>query len=129
VPGVNDGFAQDADGDGIANGLEWILGGNPSLQDAASLVTSTRAPGGGLVLAFTRAPESTATTGLAVEFATDLTAPWTSVPIGATGSGPDANGVTVAIDTNSSPHQVSVTIPAANELDGRLFARLWTQPD
>ncbi len=124
--GVNDGFTQDADGDGLANGLEWILGGNPSQQDAASLVTTTRPPAGGLTLTFTRDPDSISFADLAVEYDGDLAAPWTSVPIGAADSGPDANGVTVDIDDSGSPHQVTVTIPATNEQSGRLFSRLAT---
>ena len=127
VPGVNDGFTQDADGDGFANGLEWILGGNPSLHDAAPLVAATRLPGGGLRLVFTREPDSLVSADLRVEFDADLAAPWNSVAIGAAGSGPDANGVTVDINTTTNPHQVTVTIPATNQQAGRLFARLATE--
>jgi autotransporter-associated beta strand protein len=126
TPGVNDGFTQDADGDGLVNGLEWILGGNPSLQDAASRVTTTRPPGGGLVISFTREPDSIAIADLMVEYDGDLAAPWNSVAIGTSSSGPDANGVTVGIDTSGSPHQVTVTIPAGNEQAGKLFSRLVT---
>ena len=124
IPGVNDGFTQDADSDGTPNGLEWILGGNPSLNDAASLVTTTHPPGGGLVITFTREPESIGAADLAVEYDADLVAPWNAVAIGASSSGPDANGVTVDIDTNSTPHQVTVTIPFSNAVNGRLFSRL-----
>jgi hypothetical protein len=124
TPGVNDGFTQDAENDGIPNGLEWILGGNPSLRDSASLLTTTRPPGGGLVITFTREPDSIATADLAVEYDADLAAPWASVAIGASSSGPDANGVTVNIDTNSTPHRVTVTIPASNAVNGRIFSRL-----
>jgi hypothetical protein len=128
IPGVNDGFTQDADNDSIPNGLEWILGGNPSLRDSASLLTTTRPPGGGLVITFTREPESIPAADLSVEFDADLAAPWTAVAIGESGSGPDANGVTVGIDTTSNPHQVTVTIPASNQQAGKLFSRLATQP-
>ncbi len=127
VSGVNDGFTQDADGDGFANGLEWILGGNPSLYAAAPLVAATRLPGGGLRLTFTREPDSLVSADLRVEFDADLAAPWNSAAIGAASSGPDANGVTVDINTTTNPHQVTVTIPATNQQAGRLFARLATE--
>lgn len=126
--GVNDGFTQDADADGLTNGMEWILGGNPSLQDAASLVTTTRPPAGGLTLSFTREPDSIPIADLTVEYDGDLAAPWTAVAIGAADSGPDANGVTVDVDDSVNPHQVTVTIPATNEHAGKLFSRLATQP-
>ena len=124
IPGVNDGFNQDADNDGIPNGLEWILDGNPSLHDAISLITTARPPAGGLTITFTREPESIATADLSVEYDADLVAPWNSVAIGTSSSGPDANGVTVDIDDSASPHQVTVTIPASNAANGRLFSRL-----
>jgi autotransporter-associated beta strand protein len=127
TPGVNDGFTQDAENDGIPNGLEWILGGNPSLNDAASLVSINRPPAGGLTLTFTRDPESVAIADLAVEYDGDLSPPWNSVLIGPSDSGPDANGVTVAINDAVSPHQVTVTIPASNEQAGRLFSRLTSE--
>ena len=61
------------------------------------------------------------------EFDADLAAPWNSAAIGAASSGPDANGVTVDINTTTNPHQVTVTIPATNQQAGRLFARLATE--
>lgn len=47
-----------------------------------------------ITLIFTREPESIPLTDLAVDYDGDLAAPWASVPIGASSSGPDANGVT-----------------------------------
>ncbi len=117
----------DPDGDGLINGQEWILGGDPSQQDAASLVSTTRPPGSGLTLNFTREPDSIPFADLAVEYSNDLEN-WNSVPIGVSGGGPDENGVTVGIDDSGSPHQVTVTIPATNEQSGRLFSRLAVQP-
>lgn len=111
----------DPDGDGIANFLEWILAGDPTQLDGASLISVTT--GTGLALGFSRAAASVGQATLAVEWTNDL-ALWKRVPIGAVSSGPDAYGVTVTIDTASTPHQVTVSIPAANAPGGRLFARL-----
>jgi len=65
---------------------------------------------------------------LFVQYNADLSATWSSVVVGASDSGPDADGVTVEVDDSSSPHHVTVTIPSANEESGRLFSRLAVQP-
>jgi autotransporter-associated beta strand protein len=129
TPGKEAGFNDDPDGDGIANGLEWILGGNPLDGNSGSLITTTASAEGGLTLAFTRNEDSVGIAALAVEYSATLAAPWASAPIGATSSGPDANGVTVTIDTAPTPDAVIVTIPASNAQAGKLFGRLkTTQP-
>jgi len=46
------------------------------------------------------------------------------VVIGATSSGPDANGVTVKINDSADPHLVTLVIPASNAPADRIFARL-----
>ena len=113
------GFAADPDKDGIANGLEWVLGGNPLAQDAASLVAASATAGAGLTLAFSREEDSIGQVTLTVEYDTDLVGPWTSyATVGATSSGP------VTINTTPDPDAVSVNIPASNAAGGRLFARL-----
>jgi autotransporter-associated beta strand protein len=123
-PAAPAGFDEDADGDGLDNGLEWILGGNPLAQDASSLVTTTASATGGLTLDFTREEDSIGLATLTVEYDVDLTGTWTSVPVGPTSSGPDANGVTITIDTVPDPDDVSVNIPASNASVGKLFGRL-----
>jgi autotransporter-associated beta strand protein len=128
IAGVNDGFTQDAENDGMSNGLEWILGGNPSIQDASSLVDANHPPAGGLTLEFTREPDSMASADLTVEYDGDLSVPWNSVVIGPGNSGPDANGVIVEINDAVSPHEVKITIPASNEEAGKLFSRLGARP-
>jgi hypothetical protein len=44
--------------------------------------------------------------------------------VGATSSGPDANGVTVTINTAATPDTVTLNIPASNAAAGKLFGRL-----
>ena len=126
LSGPNAAFDFDYDNDGIENGLEWILGGNPTQNDNPSILpTATGSAANGLTLVFNRAaaslpPAST----LVVDFDGDLDAPWAkSVTIGAANSGPDANGVTVAVGTPSAG-KVTVTIPASNAVNGKLFSRL-----
>jgi fibronectin-binding autotransporter adhesin len=128
-PGKEAGFNDDPDGDGFANGLEWILGGNPLNGQSGSLITTTASAGGGLTLSFTRNEDSVGIATLAVEYSATLAAPWASATIGATSSGPDTNGVTVTINTAATPDAVTVNIPASNAAGGKLFGRLKaTQP-
>jgi autotransporter-associated beta strand protein len=103
IAGVNNGFAQDADNDGLTNGLEWILGGNPSQQDASSLVSATRLSAGALTPRLHAAnrrpsPSPTSPSNMTADLARR---PGTQSPSFAD-SGPDANGVIVDIN-NSQP--------------------------
>jgi len=118
------GFGDDADGDGIANGLEWILGGGPLAQDAASLVTITATASGGLILNFKRAEDSIGLATLTVDWDTDLSGGYASSIFINTAVAPSGNNPSVAIDTDATPDAVTVTIPAANAVNGSLFARL-----
>jgi fibronectin-binding autotransporter adhesin len=128
-PGKEAGFNDDPDGDGVANGLEWILGGNPLDGQSGSLITTTASASGGLTLSFTRNEDSIGVATLAVDYNASLASPWNSAIIGATSSGPDANGVTVTINAAATPDTVTVTIPASNAPAGKLFGRLKaTQP-
>jgi len=128
-PGKEAGFDDDPDGDGVANGLEWILGGNPLDGQSGSLISTTATASGGLTLDFTRNEDSIGEATLTVQYNTDLGTVWSNATIGATSSGPDANGVTIDIDTGAAPDEVTVNIPASNSFGGKLFARLKaTQP-
>jgi len=117
------GFGDDPDGDGIANGLEWILGGNPLDGQSRRLVNITATAGSGLTLSFTRNPDAISHTTLAVEYNTDLGPVWESVAIG-TSSSSEANGIEIIVDTDSDPHDITVNIPESNAPEGRFFTRL-----
>lgn len=118
APGAPAGFDQDADADGISNGLEWILGGDPLAQDAATLVSTAGTAAGGLTLTFTREESTLGQAVLTVEWDTDLSDGFAnSIPI--------VNGSPgVTIDTATTPDAVTVNIPAASAPAGRIFARL-----
>ena len=93
---------------------------NPSI-----LPVTTGSAASGLTLVFNRATASLPpASNLVVDFDGDLDATWAkSVTIGTTNSGPDANGVSVAVDTPTAG-KVTVTIPASNAIAGKLFTRL-----
>jgi fibronectin-binding autotransporter adhesin len=124
LTGPNAAFDFDYDNDGIENGLEWILGGNPTTNSAGILPVATKNVSGDLVLTFNREEDSITESTLKVQFGTDLASWPKEVTIGATSSGPDVNGVTVSIDTVASPDAVTVTIPASNAPTGSIFARI-----
>lgn len=117
--GNDPSFPADPDHDGIANGLEWVLGGDPLASDADPLVQSITTPAGDLVLSFKRSEDSIGQVSLVVETNDDLTSPWSSfASVTAEGVGP------VSIDTVPEPDAVTVTIPASQAVNGRLFARI-----
>lgn len=118
--GGNDpAFAADPDHDGISNGLEWVLGGNPNASDGTALVQASTTPGGDLLLHFHRSEDSIGHVTLLVETNGDLSAPWAAfATVAAEESG------AVAIETIPAPDAVTVTIPASQAAGGRLFARI-----
>ncbi|MEK7951110.1 beta strand repeat-containing protein [Luteolibacter soli] len=122
-PGKDPAFDADPEGDGIANGLEWVLGGDPLAGDGGSLLTSSADATGGLTLEFNREENSIGQTTLVVQWNTNLSATWTDVPVTQAG-GSYANGVTVSVDQEATPDHVSVNIPASNAAGGGLFARV-----
>ncbi len=113
----NDALADaDPDLDGIDNAVEFVLGGDPTVPSQNGLPT-TSAAGDDLVFTFYRNDRTeTADVSLAVEYGGNLT-DWTSVPIGATGS-----GIVTIAENGTNPDFVTVTIPKNG--DPAKFARL-----
>ena len=107
----------------MANGLEWILGGDPLAQDAGSLVTTTGSETGGLTLTFTREEDTLGSATLVVEWDDNLDGNWTEVPVTQAG-GSYLGGVTVTVNEVSDPDDVTVNIPATNGPGGKVFGRL-----
>lgn len=114
--GVNDGATQDPDADGVANLVEFALGGNPLSAASAPAPTVARS---GSNLAFTYDVKTAAAAQFTVtaETSTDLAA-WTAAVHG-------SGGVTIATTPlDASTNRVVVTIPASG---ARAFARLRVQ--
>ncbi len=121
--GRESAFNADPERDGLANGLEWVLGGNPLAPGSAVLPQLGSDPSA-LSLSFARADESETSTTLVAQWSTTLVT-WTDVPVGGTSSGPDANGVTVAVAENgTAADAITVRVPNTNAAAGRLFLRL-----
>ncbi|WP_193212813.1 choice-of-anchor D domain-containing protein [Luteolibacter marinus] len=123
----------DPDQDGVATGIEWVIGGSPN--DPAN-PDSAKLPGGDLV---TADPDGDATASSYLRFTyrrSDLAAADANTAIGVEyGNGlagwtTAADGVdgVVVVETNdgfeTGIDRVEVYIPAALAADGKLFARL-----
>lgn len=124
LSGANYPFDTNPDRDGIDNGFEWILGGNP-LADSASVLPVISSNATHLFLTFTRHDGSESSSTLIAQWGTDLPGSWNDVPVGAVSSGPDGNGVTVTVTENgAAADAVMVTIPSSLGALGRLFVSL-----
>ena len=116
------GTAQDDyDGDGVSNGVEYVLGGTKNTNDLAKL-PSVSAAGGNLVFTFVRDQASIdGSTSVAIEVGTDLVT-WPdsySVPDGAVANNP---GVTVVKGSPAGFDTVTLTVPQG--VGAGKFARL-----
>jgi T5SS/PEP-CTERM-associated repeat protein/autotransporter-associated beta strand protein len=117
VVGVNDGATQDPDGDGNSNVLEFVLGGNPLASDRSISPVETLTADN-LVFTFNRSDASKQEVSLAFQSGTDL-ASWTEVAIGASSA-----GSVVVVENADAPDTITVTLPRANAVGGKLFGRL-----
>lgn len=116
------GFDEDANGDGIANGLNFVLGGDPMVANFAILPQGGES-GGDFTFSFAREDDSEGITTQTFRWSTDLVN-WNDVAIGATDSGPDGDGVTVGVSENAgAADDISILLPAANAPEGRIFGR------
>jgi lysophospholipase L1-like esterase len=95
----------DPDGDGITNRMEWILGGDPSVNDAASLTTITRA-----AFSFHQTPHSTQDCDLFLEHSSDLLS-WDILPLT---TATTASGVTLNQDPADPSRWIAATSPASH---------------
>jgi autotransporter-associated beta strand protein len=117
-------FADDANGDGVDNGLAWFLGAASPTVSALDRLPVPGTPAGFLTLDFDRVnPRSPAK--LFVEYGNDLVG-WTKLEIPA-GSGTIGSDIEVIIDSPGAPalDSVLVKIPTSHAAPGgRLFTRL-----
>jgi hypothetical protein len=125
LTGANAAFDFDSDGDGLANGLEWLLGGDPTHPDAG-LAPAPQTDAGDLVLEFQREDATVAETTLTLEWAASPAGPWSAAAITETTDGvfglPD--GITLTLATNgAAPDTLTLRLPGTLG-PAMLFARL-----
>jgi hypothetical protein len=114
MTGSGAGFDEDPDGDGIRNGLEFVLGGDPRAPDREILPRGWL-DDGRFVFEFRRA-ESAAYLNAVAEFGSDL-AGWTTAADG-------VNGVVISESSGGAIPLVRVEFPGSLAAGGRLFVRL-----
>jgi autotransporter-associated beta strand protein len=121
-------FNNDANGDGVKNGLAFLLGASgPSGAVTQPTVTES---GGNLLLSnfLSRNDASRGTATLYVQHSSDLgiSDAWVSVPV--TDAGIAASGVTFSVTTASPNNTVTATISSSEAAGGKLFGRLNASP-
>jgi autotransporter-associated beta strand protein len=123
-------FGADPDYDGIGNGLEFILGGEPNpanpVANSTSLLPMVSQTSGNLVFTFRREDVSEGIGSLNFQWSTDLSFSLANnVPVGTVSSVTDGITVHVAEDSpDADTDTITVTVPAAKASAGRLFGRL-----
>jgi hypothetical protein len=115
-------FNGDANSDGIADGMAWLLGAESPAAVATSMLPSATTNTGMLEIRFSmRNQAARGAAVLALQYGTNLGS-WSTVTIPEE-TGTHA-GVGFVITPNGILNQVVATIPVSAALDGRLFARL-----
>ncbi len=106
LSGADAAFDADPDNDGIENGLEFVLGGepNPANPDAATtpVLPTAQAQGDNLIFTYIRT-DASAYLNPVVEFDADLVAPWTIAV--------DPDNAAIEVTDGSPADTVVVTIP------------------
>lgn len=110
---------QDADGDGVSNAVEFILGGDAATNDITKLPVST-ATGDNFTFSFLRKRSSIDGGVLAIEVGTNLLQ-WTTYHVGNTTAG-SAAGVAIVENTPDGFDTITLTVPknGAPSMFGRL---------
>ncbi len=122
--GVNDGENDDADGDGIVNLLEYVLGGIPVGAGASdtSILPTLELTNDNLVFTFRRSDASESDVTLKVQWSGTLGG-WND--FATIGAGDALPAVDVTEDSpNADLDTVVVTVPRSTASDGKLFVRL-----
>jgi fibronectin-binding autotransporter adhesin len=131
LSGANAAFAADPDRDGIPNGLELVLGGEPNParpnSNSSGLLPGVAGSSGDLIFSFNRKVVSQSGVVLTFQWSTNLNfaSQANDIPVGVGSSA--TNGVNVAITQgvpDSLTDRVVVTVPAAKAVSGKLFGRL-----
>ena len=111
---------QDYDGDGVSNGVEYLLGGSAGANDSGKLPAASTS-GGNLVFTFVRDQDSkTADTSVKIEVGTTL-ASWPASYTVGNDTASSSAGVTVTDNGNGTD---TITLTLAQAPDARKFARL-----
>ena len=120
-------FEGDASGDGVANGLAFLLGANTLGESALGLLPTAARSNDGLVLTFSmRNASARGPANLSVQWSNDLGVSdlWTVNTALVPETSGIVNGIEFVITPNGELNDVVGTLPAATAANGKLFARL-----
>ena len=113
----------DPDGDGLANVLEWLLGGDPLAQDAPGRQPVVSQGGGFLTVTFSRNDDSESELETSVQYSTDFVS-WTDVHVTSNEwTLPDGTSHTI-VENGSAADTITVKIPTGSNT--RMFVRLFS---
>jgi fibronectin-binding autotransporter adhesin len=116
-------FDADANGDGVSNGLAWILGAANVSTNARSLLPTVSTTATHMVFTFKRIQASiNASTALSVEVGTTLAA-WSTYTVGDSDNVGSSPGVTI-VKNSPSAGTDTVTVTVARGADAKKFVRL-----
>ncbi|MBN8456903.1 MAG: autotransporter-associated beta strand repeat-containing protein [Verrucomicrobia bacterium] len=131
LTGADAAFDADPDKDGLDNGLEFVLGGEPNPanpgSNSASLLPTMEQSGGNMIFTFKRKDLSESGVALNFQWSEDLSfpSPANDVPVGAVDSTTDTITVDVTEDApDADTDTVVITVPAAKAAAGKIFGRL-----
>ena len=122
-PTLNDtSFDSDPDNDGIANGLEYILAGNPTENDTF-ILPQINTDSDSFTFTFNRLASSALDTNQVLQYSTTLEPnDWTDINI----TGTQASEVVIGPEVEGI-QEVNVTIPMDETGGEKLFVRLWAE--
>jgi autotransporter-associated beta strand protein len=127
--GAGQAFDADANNDGVANGIAWVLGAaDPTVSSLTKLPTAMH-NAGDLVISFRCLnAASRGATILHLQHSSTLgqAAAWSSIAVPEVSG--MSGGVNFAITTDGNFLQVTATIPATQANQGKIFARLSATP-
>ena len=119
-------FDEDSNGDGVINGLAFLLGAPDKDSNALGLLPVMSQSAGNLTLTFSMRNATTrGTASLSVQHSGDLgvSDPWTTVLVPDANAGP-VSGVTFNVIEGDPLNRLTVTISATEAGGGTLFGRL-----
>jgi len=123
-------FNDDANGDGVKNGLAWLLGATDPNASDLSLLPTVSQSGGDLVLTFSclnAAKRGGAVLVVEQNSALGSPAAWAAAAVPETSGGP-VSGVNFVVTPGSPLNGVVATISASEAASGKLFGRLKAVP-
>jgi uncharacterized repeat protein (TIGR02543 family) len=127
--GDNIAFNSDADGDGLANGLAWLLDGNQPMANTSSSPHQIEQDNGNISVSFKMLNSANrGSASLIMQYSTDLGAqdPWSSHSITVPDVSSTVGGVSFVITPmpGTNYNHVEAAVPASvNEGSGNLFVR------